>query len=242
MEEASELVSSVALMPCTAKKFEAGRPEMSRGGASDIDAVLTTRELQRLLEMFGIDLFDPSLPTEEADAPFGARSGSGKLFGTSGGVMEAALRTAGHLPGVGEPTFQARRLRGMEGWKEARVRLGELEFTVAAVSGLQNARRVLDEIRSGNRKDLLFVEVMTCPGGCIAGGGQPHAFDASLGLAAARQRQQALYEIDRQAPTRASHENPEIQRLYADFLGEPLGALSHALVHTSYTPREASGS
>ncbi len=223
---------SVSIMPCTAKKFEAERPEMVAHGEPDIDAVLTTRELAQMIRMKGLDLH--SLPPDTADTPFGRRSTAGKLFGATGGVMEAALRTAHYLltgRDMENPKIQV--LRGLQGIKEARIRIGELDVGAAVVSGLGNARKLLDAIRAG-RNDLHFIEVMTCPGGCIAGGGQPYGTD----LDAVRERMQALYRIDRDELVRFSHRNEEVERLYADFLGKPLSEKSHHLLHTRYAPRE----
>jgi iron only hydrogenase large subunit-like protein len=225
-------IFSVAVMPCTAKKFEANRPEMVRGDLADIDAVLTTRELARIIRMRGLHL--DTLEPESNDQPFGCRSGAGKIFGTSGGVMEAAIRTAHYLmTGHNLTDLKVKAVRGLKGVKEARVRIGDLELGVAVVSGLGQARRLLEEIRDG-RRDLHFIEVMTCPGGCIAGGGQPIDADAE----AVRARMQALYTIDRDEGLRNSHENPAIQRLYTEFLDAPLSHRSHELLHTKYAPRE----
>jgi NADH-quinone oxidoreductase subunit G/NADP-reducing hydrogenase subunit HndD len=225
-------IFSVSVMPCTAKKFEASRPEMGRGGVADIDAVLTTRELARMIRMFGLDL--KSLSPESADTPFGQRSTAGKLFGATGGVMEAALRSGYYLlTGEEMPNLKIQAVRGLKGVKEAKVTIAGMELGVAVVSGLGNAKHLMDEIRAG-RKDIHFIEVMTCPGGCIAGGGQPIGTD----LAAVKARMQALYKIDRDEPVRASHQNEEVLRLYKDFLGEPLGEKSHHLLHTHYVPRE----
>lgn len=225
-------IFSVSIMPCTAKKFEAERPEHVRDGVPDIDAVLTTRELARLIRMRGLDL--RTFAPEGADTPFGERSSAGKLFGVSGGVMEAALRTAYYnLTGEELPLEKIPAIRGLDGIKEAKVQIGELTLGVAAVSGLGNARKILDQIKKG-RTDLHFIEVMTCPGGCIAGGGQPF----TTNLDALRARMKALYEIDRDARIRTSHGNPYIQRLYQEFLGEPLSHKSHELLHTHYHQRE----
>jgi NADH-quinone oxidoreductase subunit G/NADP-reducing hydrogenase subunit HndD len=225
-------IYSVSIMPCTAKKFEATRPEMVRSGLPDIDAVLTTRELARLIRMRGLDL--NTLEPDTADSPLGQRSSAGKLFGVSGGVMEAAVRTAHYLIAGRElPDLKLQQLRGLKGVKFARVEIDGLELGAAVVSGLANAAALLDEIRDG-RDDLHFIEVMTCPGGCIAGGGQPLGTD----IEAVRARMKALYRIDRDEEMRASHLNLEIQRLYAEFLGEPLGKKSHELLHTHYTARE----
>jgi NADH-quinone oxidoreductase subunit G/NADP-reducing hydrogenase subunit HndD len=225
-------IFSVAIMPCTAKKFEAGRQEMGRGGLQDIDAVLTTRELAELIRMHGLDL--ASLPADAADTPFGERTSAGKLFGASGGVAEAAVRTAQYLL-TGEagdaPKVQA--LRGLEGVKEFKTRVAGREIGVAAVSGLGHARALMEQIKAG-RADLHFIEVMSCPGGCINGGGQPRSASPD----AVRARMQTLYAIDRDAALRASHQNPAIHRLYAEFLEKPLSTRSHELLHTRYERRE----
>jgi NADH-quinone oxidoreductase subunit G/NADP-reducing hydrogenase subunit HndD len=225
-------IVSVSIMPCTAKKFERDRPEMGTGHVPDVDYVLTTRELGRLLKTFGIDLM--SFEPQTADYPFGERSTAGKIFGTSGGVMEAALRTA-HFLLTGEELSRLDILpvRGMTGIKEMRVKIGKLEIGAAVVSGLLNARKIIEEINTG-REDLHFIEVMTCPGGCINGGGQPFGLDSE----AAKVRMQTLYKIDETASLRVSHKNPFIQRLYEDFLGKPLGEKSHHLLHTHYSARD----
>jgi len=226
-------IFSVSIMPCTAKKFEAERPEMTQNGLPDIDAVLTTRELGRLIRRQGLDV--NALAPDAADTPFGEHSTAGKLFGATGGVMEAAVRTAHYLlTGEELAELKVQPLRGLEGVKEARVRIGDLEVGVAVVSGLKNAANLLDSIRAG-RKDLHFIEVMTCPGGCIAGGGQPLGTNTD----AVRRRMQALYDIDRDGVQRVSHKNEFVQRLYKEFLGKPLGEKSHHLLHTKYAKREA---
>jgi iron-only hydrogenase group A len=225
-------VISVSIMPCTAKKFEAGRPEMAPNHVPDVDYVLTTRELGELIRRFGIDLM--ALDSETADTPFGERTTAGKIFGASGGVMEAAVRTAHFLlTGKELENLEIRPLRGIKGTKELRAKIGDLEVGAAVVSGLGNARQLLDQLRAG-RKDLHFIEVMTCPGGCINGGGQPLGAD----LEAVKARMQALYKIDRDEAVRVSHKNTEVKRLYDDFLGQPLGEKSHKLLHTHYAKRE----
>ncbi|MDP8225846.1 MAG: NADH-dependent [FeFe] hydrogenase, group A6 [Candidatus Lernaella stagnicola] len=225
-------IYSVSIMPCTAKKFEANRPEMTQSGLSDIDAVLTTRELGELITMQGVDIH--ALDPQSADTPFGERSSAGKLFGASGGVMEAAIRSAHYLiTGRELENLKVTAVRGMKGVKEAKVEIDGLVVGVAVVSGLGNARRLLDEIRAG-RDDLHFVEIMTCPGGCIGGGGQPYHTDEG----SVRARMKALYDIDRDADMRVSHGNKWIQRLYDEFLGKPLGHKSHELLHTKYEKRD----
>ena len=225
-------IVSVSIMPCTAKKFECGRPEMAPNHIPDVDYVLTTRELGQLLRTFGVDLM--VLPPESADTPFGERSSAGKIFGASGGVMEAAVRTAHYLLTGEELTkLEIQPLRGMKGAKDIRTKIGDLEVGAAVVSGLGNARKLLDEIQAG-RKDIQFIEVMTCPGGCINGGGQPIGGNVN----AARSRMQALYKIDQNEQLRVSHKNSWVARLYDEFLGKPLGEMSHNLLHTHYNRRE----
>jgi NADH-quinone oxidoreductase subunit G/NADP-reducing hydrogenase subunit HndD len=224
-------IFSVSIMPCTAKKFEMGRPEMLNHGIADIDAVLTTRELARMIRTHGIDM--QSLQPDTADTPFGERTTAGKLFGATGGVMEAAVRTAHFLLTGNElEDLKVQAVRGLDGVKEARVKIGELEVGVAVASGLANARKLLEDVKAG-RRDLHFIEIMTCPGGCIAGGGQPYDTD----LEAVRGRMQTLYTIDRNETVRVSHKNETIKRLYEEYLGEPLGEKSHHLLHTHYQKR-----
>ena len=225
-------IVSVSIMPCTAKKFECNRPEMGRDYVPDVDYVLTTRELAELFRIKGVN--PAGLEPEGADTPFGERSSAGKLFGASGGVMEAALRSACFLlTGEEMKDYRIQDLRGMKGCKELRVQVGSVAVGAAVVSSLGQARKLMEELRAG-RDDLQFIEVMTCPGGCINGGGQPLGANPE----AVKARMAALYQIDREDHLRVSHKNPEVQRLYAEFLGEPLGHLSHELLHTSYHPRE----
>jgi len=227
-----EDIYSVSIMPCVAKKFEAQRPEMAPGGIADVDGVLTTRELARIIRMHGLDL--ASLEPEKPDSPFGDRTTAGKLFGGSGGVMEAALRTAHWLltgTDLEDPKLDA--VRGLEGVKEAQLEIAGTTVGVAVVSGLANAGKLLEQVRNG-RDDLHFIEVMTCPGGCIAGGGQPYSTSPER----IRARLQTLYQIDAEETVRESHQNPSIQRLYKEYLGEPLGHKSHELLHTRYGERE----
>jgi NADH-quinone oxidoreductase subunit G/NADP-reducing hydrogenase subunit HndD len=225
-------IVSVSIMPCTAKKFECGRPEMGRDFVADVDFVLTTRELAELFRIAGVNpaAVAPELP----DTPFGTRSSAGKLFGASGGVMEAAVRSAYFLLTGGElKEYKIQDLRGMKGSKELRVTIGGLDLGAAVVSSLGQARKLIEEIKAG-RRDIHFIEVMTCPGGCINGGGQPIGADRD----AIKARMQALYQIDRDDRLRVSHKNEWVQRLYAEFLGEPLGHKSHELLHTHYNKRE----
>ncbi len=225
-------IYSVSIMPCTAKKFEAGRAEMLHETHADVDAVLTTRELARLIRMRGLDM--RALEPEGADTPFGERTTAGKIFGASGGVMEAALRSAYFLiTGTELEDLNVAAVRGLEGCKEAHVKIGDLEVGVAVASGLKNAAALLDQIRAG-RDDLHFIEIMTCPGGCIAGGGQPLNANRDAVIA----RMKALYDIDASEKARTSHSNESIQRLYKEYLGQPLGEKSHHLLHTHYAKRE----
>lgn len=222
----------VSIMPCTVKKFESDRPELSEDHLQDVDAVLTTRELVRMFKMSGIDFND--LPEDNFDNPLGESTGAAAIFGTSGGVMEAALRTAyeklsGHeLENV---NFQA--VRGLEGIKSATIPINGLEVNIAVVNGIGNVAPILDEIERGESK-YHFIEVMACPGGCINGGGQPiHQKPDKV-----RKRVQTLYEIDSKMKNRKSHENESVKKLYKEFLGEPNGHLAHEILHTHYIDRK----
>jgi iron-only hydrogenase group A len=225
-------IYSVSVMPCTAKKFEASRPEMGRDGVQDIDAVLTTRELAQMVRRFNLDL---NLQPETADSPFGIRSSAGKIFGATGGVMEAAVRSAYYfMTGSELGNLEIEAVRGLAGIKEAHVDIARLKVGVAVVNGLGNARKLLDQINAGVRKDIHFVEIMTCPGGCVGGGGQPYGTDISK----VKMRAQELYNIDGTGTLRVSHANPEILQIYKEFLGEPNSHKAHELLHTHYQQRE----
>jgi len=227
-----ENIYSVSIMPCTAKKFEAQRAEMTREGITDVDAVLTTREFVQMIKLFGIDI--KNITPENTDSPLGARTTAGKLFGTTGGVMEAAIRTAyWKLTGKELIKFQIPEIRGFDNRKETKLNINGLEIGVAVVNGLANAAKLLDEIRNG-RDDIHFIEIMACPGGCIGGGGQLIGYDDKVKEA----RMQSLYNIDRQETIKVSHKNPEVNELYREFLGEPLSHKSHELLHTTYSKRE----
>jgi iron-only hydrogenase group A len=224
-------IVSVSIMPCTAKKFECGRPEMAQNETPDVDYVLTTREAGQLLRRFGIDLL--AMTPETADTPFGERSTAGKIFGATGGVMEAAVRTAYFMITGKELTdLKIIPLRGLKGCKELHVDINGLKVGAVVASGLGNAKRMLEEFQAG-RSDIQFMEVMTCPGGCIAGGGQPIGTDQE----AIKARMQALYKIDRDEKLRTSHSNESVQRLYREYLVAPLGDKSHHLLHTHYHRR-----
>ena len=239
-----EDVFVVSIMPCTAKKFEAQRSEMNDSGVRDVDVVLTTRELGRMIRQAGIDF--NALPDEEMDAPLGLSSGAADIFANTGGVMEAALRTAWEIVTGKELPFEnlhVARIAGLSGVKEASVEirgaLPEWSFlegvvlSVAVAHGLGNARLVIEKIRSGERS-YHFVEVMACPGGCIGGGGQPRMTSDDVRQA----RIDAIYREDEGKTLRKSHDNPFIKSLYEEFLGQPLGKISHHLLHTRYEERE----
>ncbi|MEW6547521.1 MAG: NADH-dependent [FeFe] hydrogenase, group A6 [Bacillota bacterium] len=221
----------VSIMPCTAKKFEAQRPEMDDSGVQDVDAVLTVRELGRMIREAGIDV--TALPEEEYDDPLGISTGAAAIFGATGGVMEAALRTAYEVvTGRQAPRLDFEEVRGLRGIKEAAVDMDGTRVKVAVTHSLGHARRLLEAIKAG-QAEYHFIEIMCCPGGCIGGGGQPVPTTNE-----ARQRRiDAIYQVDRNLPLRKSHENPAIQALYREFLGEPLGEKSHHLLHTHYEAR-----
>ncbi|HNQ67490.1 MAG TPA: NADH-dependent [FeFe] hydrogenase, group A6 [Bacteroidales bacterium] len=227
-----ENIYSVSVMPCTAKKFEAQREEMTNKGITDVDAVLTTRELGQLIRMFGIDM--NNLAPETTDSPLGYRSSAGKLFAASGGVMEAAIRTAYHfITGDELIKFKIEALRGFKGCKEAEVDIDGLKVKVAVVNGLANARILLDSIKRGE-KTFHFIEIMACPGGCLNGGGQ-HIGASEEDV---KQRMKTIYDIDDKETIKVSHKNPEIIQIYEEFLEKPLGHKSHELLHTHYYKRD----
>ena len=222
-------IVSVSIMPCTAKKFEAQRPELSASGFRDVDVVLTTVELGQMIREAGLNF--QALPDEQFDPLMGVGSGAGTIFGTTGGVMEAAVRTAYELlTGKGLDPLELAPVRGMEGIKEATLTIGKTRVKVAVAHNLANARKVCEAIKAGNPHGWHFIEIMACPGGCINGGGQP----ISLEMDTPVKRQEALYTDDRNLPIRKSHENPEVQALYREFLGEPNGHKAHQLLHTHY--------
>jgi iron-only hydrogenase group A len=224
-------IITVSVMPCTAKKFEATRPEMNSSGYQDVDVVLTVRELGRMIKEAGIAFVD--LDDEEFDAPFGITTGAGVIFGATGGVMEAALRTAYEVvTGETLENLDFTEVRGLEGIKEGAISLGDTTLKVAVAHGLGNARQLMDRVAAGE-VEYHFIEIMACPGGCIGGGGQPLLTTMEV----RQQRMKGIYEADRGMPLRKSHENPEVKTLYEEFLGQPLGEKSHQLLHTSYAPR-----
>lgn len=226
----------VSVMPCTAKKFEIARPEFGRDGYRDVDANLTTRELARMIRQAGLDFVH--LPEEEFDDMLGESSGAGVIFGVTGGVMEAALRTVVDvLTGEDMPRLEYGDVRGLEGIKEATVNVNGTDINVAIVHGTANAAKLLNAIRAGE-KTYHFIEVMGCPGGCVTGGGQPivdartrYFIDPRAARAA------ATYSEDESMAIRKSHKNPAVQKLYAEFLGEPNSHIAHELLHTTYVDR-----
>ncbi len=221
----------VSIMPCTAKKYESQRPELS-DDYPDVDAVLTTRELARMINIAGIDF--QKLPDDHFDDPLGESTGAAAIFGSSGGVMEAALRTAYFtITGHEMDDINFRAARGLDGVKEATVDIDGTKLRVAVVSGLKNIDKFLDEIKNGT-SPYHFIEVMACPGGCINGGGQPLPSSPEK----VARRMKAIYDIDKNLPKRCSHHNESVKRLYEEFLGEPNGHRAHHLLHTHFVERE----
>ncbi len=234
----------VSVMPCVAKKYEKERPELAKDGIKDVDAVLTTRELAKLIKRSGI-MFN-RLPDEDFDYDIvGDYTGAGVIFGATGGVMEAALRTAAYkLDGKELKNVELKDVRGLAGIKEATYKLGGAEVKVAVASGMKNAKVLLDEIRAG-KSPYHFIEIMGCPGGCVAGGGQPFVKPCFLPNEEdnildtyKEKRANALYSEDEGRPIRVSHKNPQIIELYEKFLGEPNSHKAHELLHTTYSAKE----
>jgi NADH-quinone oxidoreductase subunit G len=227
----------VSIMPCTAKKYEVDRSkEMRASGYQDVDIALTTRELARMIKMAGIDFL--SLPDEPADSLLGEYTGAGTIFGATGGVMEAALRTAYHLVTKKELSdVNFTQVRGLDGVKEATIDIEGTKVNVAVAHGMANIAEVLDKVKAakarGEKSPYDFIEVMACRGGCIGGGGQPYGATDEIRL----KRTAGIYRDDEQSVKRCSHHNPQITRIYEDFLGAPLSEKSHHLLHTHYQPR-----
>ena len=227
----------VGIMPCTAKKFETQRDDQNASGYPDVDIALTTRELARMIESAGI--FFKHLPDEEFDNPFGESTGASTIFGATGGVMEAALRTAVEkLTGETLKDVDFTAVRGMDGVKEAEYDVAGKKIKVAVASGTKNAKVLMDQIKNGT-SEYLFIEIMGCPGGCINGGGQPiqHAVVRNFVDLKAR-RAEALYTADRNNAVRKSHENEAIKTLYTEYLGKPGSHKAHEILHTSYVARK----
>lgn len=223
----------VSIMPCVAKKYEAARPELSNNDMKDVDIVITTREFGQMLREAGIDF--NSLKEGDFDHPLGESTGASVIFGATGGVLEAALRTAYEwLTKETLEDIEFNALRGLDGIKEATIKINDLDVNVAVAHGLGNARQILEDIKSG-KSNYHAIEIMACPGGCVGGGGQPyHHGDLDI----IRKRTEGLYKEDRDKAIRKSHNNPYIEQLYKEFLGEPYGEKAHELLHTHYFKRE----
>jgi NADP-reducing hydrogenase subunit HndD len=227
----------VSIMPCTAKKFEAARPELSATGYPDVDVVLTTRELAKMIKQAGIDFVN--LTDEDFDPTLGDSSGAAVIFGATGGVMEAALRTVSEIV-TGKPleNLEIHAVRGLDGVKEVEVPLGDITVKAAVAHGTANAKALLEKVKSGE-EEYHFIEVMGCPGGCVTGGGQPIVpAQVQMEIDVRKTRAAAIYDEDRSLPIRKSHENPSVKKVYTEFLGEPNSKKAHDLLHTHYTPRE----
>lgn len=223
-------ICSVSVMPCTAKKFECKRSEFHDSGYQDVDISITVEELAKMIRTAGINFED--LEDQEFDTPFGLGSGAGQIFGSTGGVMEAALRTVYEiLTGKTLEHLEFEQVRGLEGIREASLTINGQEIKVAIIHGLKNVEQILEQIKN-NESPYHFIEVMACEGGCIGGGG-----NAPKTMKKVKERQRAIYEEDCKLPIRKSHENPYVQQLYKEFLGEPLGEKSHQLLHTQYHSR-----
>jgi NADH-quinone oxidoreductase subunit G/NADP-reducing hydrogenase subunit HndD len=221
-------IFTVSVMPCTAKKFEAQRAEMTTCGAKDIDVVLTTRELARMLKMSGVNF--KSISEEQFDDPFGITTGAAAIFGSTGGVMEAALRTVYEIVTDEElEVLDFYEVRGMDGIKATEVKMGDTVIKVAVAHSLIHAKKLMEEVRAGN-SEYTFIEIMACPGGCIGGGGQPISTDPEI----REKRMRGIYNIDRHKVLRKSHENPAIAKLYDTYLGKPNSHKAHELLHTHY--------
>ena len=229
-------IVSVSVMPCTAKKFEIGRDDQDAAGVADVDIALTTRELARMIKRVGLEFNE--LPDEKFDDPLGESTGAGVIFGATGGVMEAALRTAVEtLTGETLASLDFNEVRGTKGIKEATYNVAGMDIHVAVASGLGNARALLNKVKAGEAS-YHFIEIMGCPGGCVNGGGQPQQPASVRNFTDIRAlRAKALYDQDAAMPIRKSHENPSIKRLYEEFLGEPGSHKAHELLHTTYVKR-----
>lgn len=230
-------IYTVSVMPCIAKKYECTREEMEADGMRDVDAVITTRELSRMIKQANIEF--TTLEDTDFDNPMGEATGAGAIFGTTGGVMEAALRTAADTierRDLGE--FEYHAVRGEKGIKKATVTIAGKDINVVVASGLKNARKIMQEIKDG-KADYHFVEIMACPGGCVMGGGQPIKSSKIRSTTDVRKlRADSIYEIDEKSVIRKSHQNPVLQQIYKEYLGEPGGELAHKYLHTKYHKQE----
>jgi NADH-quinone oxidoreductase subunit G len=226
-------ITVVSIMPCIAKKAEAARSELTKDEKNNVDTVITTREFASMLKEAGIDL--NNLPDSEFDDPIGESTGAAVIFGTTGGVIEAAVRTAHEwITGKELESVEFNQLRGIEGIREATVKIDEMELKIGIAHGLGNARKLLEDIRDG-KSQYHAIEIMACPGGCIGGGGQPYHHG---NIDIIKKRQEAIYMEDRSKAKRKSHENESVLRLYEEYLGKPYGDKAHELLHTYYEKRE----
>lgn len=231
-------IVSVSVMPCTAKKFEIGRDDQSAAGVPDVDIAITTRELARMIERAGLNF--NTLPDEDFDSPLGEDTGAAVIFGATGGVMEAALRTANDwISGKDNADIEYTAVRGTQGLKQATAKLGDMDVKVAVASGAAAAKVVMDKMKSGNPDGWTFVEIMGCPGGCVNGGGQPiqpQSVRDTVDLKAIRAK--ALYDADSASVLRKSHESPVVKTLYSEWYDGFGGHKAHHDLHTTYTPRK----
>jgi NADP-reducing hydrogenase subunit HndD len=223
----------VSVMPCLAKKYECARDEFKENENPDVDFSISTRELAALIKQANIDF--KSLPSEEFDSPLGESTGAGVIFGTTGGVIEAAVRTAYEVyTGKPCPKIDFEELRGLEGIRSATIDFNGLPINIGIAHGLSNARKLLKEIQEG-KSTFHAIEIMACPGGCIDGGGQPlHHGNSDI----IKARWEAIYQADKEMPIRKSHENPSVKKIYEEFLGTPCGEKAHHLLHTHYFDRD----
>lgn len=230
-------ICTVSVMPCIAKKYECSREEMEVDGLRDVDYVLTTRELARMIKQANLDFTE--LEDSNFDEPMGEASGAGAIFGTTGGVMEAAIRTAvDTLEGKNVEQFEYKEVRGEKGIKETTLQIAGIDVKIAVVSGLANARKIMEQIKAGN-SPYHFVEIMACPGGCVMGGGQPiKSSKVRATIDVRKLRADALYSIDEKSVIRKSHENPVMKQLYEEFLEKPGSHVAHKYLHTEYGAKE----
>ena len=229
-------ICTVSVMPCIAKKYECTRPEMEVDGVRDVDYVITTRELAKMFKQANIDF--TQLEDSEFDNPMGEASGAGAIFGTTGGVMEAAIRTAvDTLENKSIDNIEYHEIRGAKGIKQANLNIAGKEIKIAVASGLANARKIMDEIKQG-KSPYHFIEIMACPGGCVMGGGQPiKSSKIRATVDVRKKRADAIYKIDEKSVIRKSHENPVMKQLYKEFLEKPGSHIAHKYLHTKYTPK-----
>ena len=233
----AEKIYVVSVMPCIAKKYERQRTELKNNGMYDVDCVLTTRELARMIKQANIEF--EQLEEKEFDSPMGEATGAAAIFGVTGGVMEAALRSVSEiLTGEELEKIEFKEIRGEQGIKRASLKLGERDIKVVVAHGLGNAQTIMEEIKSG-KADYQFVEIMACPGGCIMGGGQPIKNSKIRGtIDVRRKRAEAMYSIDEKSKIRKSHENPILKQIYSEYIGVPGGHKAHELLHTTYSRKE----